>query len=123
MIPTSPRPIRADEAEVVRRSLAAVPVGDVPAALATSVGGLEVVARCECGCASVDFRAPASELRTALLADGLAQTPRGGVVGVIVWGRPDAITGLEVYDLGAGGDDLGLPVPGSIRPFEADAGG
>jgi hypothetical protein len=50
-------------------------------------------------------------------------TKLGGTVGIIVWGRDDQITGLEVYDLGAGEDDLTLPVPESIRPFEATAKG
>lgn len=30
---------------------------------------------------------------------------------------PIAITGLEIYDLGAGQHDLTLPVPTSIEPF------
>jgi hypothetical protein len=77
-----------------------------------------VVAKCECGCASVDFDAPPREERATLVADGTAQTSRGGQVGVIVWGRPDAITGLEIYDLGAGEGDLGLPVSASIIAWD-----
>jgi hypothetical protein len=41
------------------------------------------------------------------------------VVGVIVWGTADRVTGLEVYDLGAGPHDLTLPVPDSIEPFRS----
>jgi hypothetical protein len=34
---------------------------------------------------------------------------------VLVWASGDVITGLEVYDLGAGDDDITLPVPNSIH--------
>ena len=78
------------------------------------IGELEVIARCECGCATVHFDSPVSEERSKPIADGTGTTPRGGHVGVIVWGRSDAITGLEVYDLGAGDDDLVLPDPRSV---------
>jgi hypothetical protein len=81
-----------------------------------AISSLQVVARCECGCASVDFDAPASDQHSTVVADGIGHTPRGGQVGVIVWGRPDAITGLEIYDWGAG-DDLALPVPASVVAF------
>ena len=40
---------------------------------------------------------PASDQRSTIIADGTGTTPRGGQVGIMVWGRPDAITGLEVY--------------------------
>jgi len=52
-----------------------------------------------------------------LVADGIGTTSAGGQVGVIVWGRGKAITGLEIYDLGAGENDLKLPIPSSIKPF------
>jgi hypothetical protein len=41
----------------------------------------------------------------------------------MVWGRPDAITGLEIYDLGAGEDDLGLPVSASIIAWDRSEAG
>ena len=82
-----------------------------------AIGLLEVIGRCECGCASVNFAAPPSDERSTLIADGTGVTPRGGQVGVIVWGRSDAITGLEIYDRGAGDDDLVLPVPTSVVPW------
>ena len=85
------------------------------------IPGLQVVARCECGCASVDFDAPVSDQRSTVIADGTGHTPSGGQVGVIVWGRCDAITGLEVYDLGAGENDLGLPVPTSVIAWQPGA--
>lgn len=70
------------------------------------------------GCASVDFDGPTSEERSGVIADATGQTPRGGQVGIIVWGRSDAITALEIYDLGAGDHDLLLPVPTSVIPWD-----
>jgi hypothetical protein len=116
MIPER-RGINHSEAEVVRAALersARVPVDETVWAV---IPNLEVIARCECGCASVDFDAPNSEQRSGVIADTTAHTPRGGQVGVIVWGRSHAITGLEIYDLGAGDDDLVWPLPTSLTAW------
>jgi hypothetical protein len=110
------RSISSREIEVIRAALEQAAVAPVDPAAKDGVARLQVAGRCECGCASIDFEAPESE-RSTLLADGIGQTARGGQVGVIVWGRSDAITGLEIYDLGAGDHDLALPVPASIEPW------
>jgi hypothetical protein len=117
------RPIRQEEVEVIRATLRQAPVRSVNDDVVTSIPTLAVVARCECGCASVDFDERPSEHRSKPVGDGVGETPRGGRVGVIVWGRQDAITGLEIYDLGAGDDDLVLPVPESIMPWERSGAG
>ena len=113
MIPER-RGIREDEVAVIRTALERALVRPVDEAASAAVSTLEVVGRCECGCASVDFDSSTSDQRSTPIADGTGTTPRGGQVGVIVWGRPDAITGLEIYDLGAGDDDLVLPDPTSL---------
>jgi hypothetical protein len=112
------RRIRQNEAEIIRAALERASRVLLDDTVWAVIPNLEVVARCECGCASVDFDAPTSEQRSGIIADATGQTPRGGQVGVIVWGRSDAITGLEIYDLGAGDDDLVLPVPTSVIPWE-----
>jgi len=117
MIPER-RHIRQSEAEVIRAALDRASVAPVDQTVSAAIPNLEVVARCECGCASVDFDAATSEERSGIVADATGQTPRGGQVGIIVWGRSDAITALEIYDLGAGDDDLVLPVPSSVIPWE-----
>lgn len=122
MIPER-RAITKEEAEVVRAALERASVLRVDDAARVAVQTLAVVAKCECGCASVDFEAPPSEERPTLIADGTARTSRGGRVGVIVWGRPDAITSLEIYDLGAGEGDLGLPVSASIIGWDRSEAG
>ena len=83
MIPER-RGINHSEAEVVRAALersARVPVDERVWAV---IPNLKVIARCECGCASVDFDAPTSEQRSGVIADATGHTPRGGQVGVIV---------------------------------------
>jgi len=41
----------------------------------------------------------------------------GERVGVIVWGRPDAVTGLEIYDMSASATGLPLSQLQSIIPW------
>jgi len=117
------RAINEGEADVVRVAVERASVRTVSEAARKTIAQLQVIARCECGCASVDSDSAASEERPMPIADGTGTTPRGGQVGVIVWGRTDAITGLEIYDLGAGDDDLLLPVPTSVVPWERTKNG
>ena len=112
------RTIRQEEIEVIRATLQRASVQSVLETTAAAAENLIIVARCECGCASVDFDAPSSQDRSKPIADGTGVTPHGGKVGVIVWGRQDTITGLEIYDLGAGDGDLVLPIPASIVSWE-----
>jgi hypothetical protein len=79
---------------------------------------LRVVGKCDCGCDSVDFVEQGKIKHAKPIADGIGSTSRGGKVGVIIWGTPEVITGLEIYDLGAGDVDIKLPTPESIMPFE-----
>lgn len=73
---------------------------------------------CECGCDSVDFAEHDPEWPCGQSPMGTGKTPTGGDVGIIIWGIDDAVTGIEVYDLGAGDADIKLPVESSIRPWE-----
>jgi hypothetical protein len=111
-----PRPIREEESRMIEAALRRAPKEVVDGSALAAIPRLVVVDGCKCGCASVDFDGVAARSRP--LADGIGETPRGGQVGVIVWGSPNAITGLEVYDLGAGDGDLVLPKPETIVPWE-----
>jgi hypothetical protein len=82
-----------------------------------TISDLKVIGRCECGCAAIDLDALPSGQPSIPIADGTGTTLSGGQVGVIVWGRPEAITGLEIYDRGAGDSDLVLLIPTSIRAW------
>jgi hypothetical protein len=117
------RVIRGDEVDVIRAALERARVADIANGSMAAISSLQVVSRCECGCASIDFDVPSSDKRSTPLADGTAKTPAGGDVGLIVWGLGDVISGLEIYDLGAGDDDLVLPLPASIVPWERSEDG
>jgi hypothetical protein len=86
--------------------------------LASGVPGLRVVGRCDCGCASVDFEKDGQSASAHPIADAVGETPAGLKVGVILWGRADAVTGLEVYELDVGSASA-LPPLESLKPWNA----
>ena len=110
------RAIRQEEAEVLRAAIEKAALVSISPEVLSSIPQLTIVGRCECGCPSIHFD-DRSPLKSTVLAHGVGKTPAGGSVGILVWGRPDAITGLEIYDLGAGDEDLRLPVPDSIEAW------
>ncbi len=108
------RAVTRMEIDVIRAALEVGPISKTARRL--SIESLCVVGQCDCGCDSVDFEQPLPEAGSKPIADAVGATPSGGDVGVIVWGTNAIITGLEIYDLGAGAADLRLPDPRSIRP-------
>jgi hypothetical protein len=112
------RPIHPIEVEVIQTTLVEARVHLVDETAIASVRSLFIAGQCECGCASVEFDVPISLNRQRPVGDGIGVTPHGGRVGIIVWGNETVITGLEIYDLGAGDGDVVLPVPGSIVSWE-----
>jgi hypothetical protein len=80
MIPEH-RGINQSEAEIIRAALERASRAVLDETARAAIPNLEVVARCECGCASVDFDAPTSEQRSSVIADATGYTPRGGQVG------------------------------------------
>jgi hypothetical protein len=114
---TEPRQVTQEEADVIRAALDCAASTAPLVGLLRPLGELRVVGRCECGCDSIDFIPAETERHSRPLADGIGTTPAGGTVGIIVWGTDDAVTSLEIFDLGAGDGHVRLPVPESIRPF------
>jgi hypothetical protein len=112
------RTINPAEVAVLRAVLLRAPTEPDSTTLLTGIEALEVVERCPCGCDTVRFAVSVDAARERPIADGVGLTPAGGRVGVIVLGTADAIHELEVYDLGAGDNDLRLPVPDSIRSWD-----
>ncbi len=113
----TPRPISPQELAVILRTLdvcAAVPISD---SLRASVAELEVVSRCECGCDTVNFKGWGKSSPLQVIADGIADTPDGKGIGVIVFGSPDRVSCLEVYSY----DDepARLPKIESIRAYNS----
>jgi hypothetical protein len=115
------RQINTHEVEVIRVTLERAATSPELRNLEVTAERLMVVGKCDCGCDSVDFMGHNEVPGTRPIADAIGITPQGGKVGVIVWGTAQIITGLEIYDLGAGDNDLKLPSPDSIQPFEKAA--
>ena len=106
-----------EEVAVVRAALERVAAAPEFRRLTTSLEQLRVVSKCGCGCDSVDFADYDPGHPTRVIAQGTGTSAVGSLVGVMVWGTAESVTGLEVYDLGECLDsaDARLPVPSSIR--------
>lgn len=113
----TPREILPLETEVILRALDKCSAAPVTQSLLATVPGLEVVSRCECGCDTINFKGWGQSGPPQILADGVAETPDGKAIGVIVFGTPNQITCLEVYSY----DDepARLPTVESIRAYDA----
>jgi hypothetical protein len=110
------RPISAEELAVIRAALERASTRPIASHSIESVGHLHAIAKCGCGCDSVDFAAHDSANPSFPIADGIGTTSQGEEVGLIVWGTQDAITGLEVYALG--GEGHKLPIPETIHGWD-----
>lgn len=114
-----PRPIATAEVEVIRATFAQGQViREVSPAALEALPSLRVVAQCPCGCVSVDFaKTVPGSLRPTLLADAVATNVGGARFGLMVWGYPDVIAALEIYDVDSSDGNKQLPDPASIRSF------
>lgn len=93
------RQISNAEAAIVRWLLLhASVVGDL-SHLAPWVSGLRVVGRCSCGCPSIDFMVGGQGMGASPIANAIGRTADGVDVGVILWERDGAVSGLEFYDV------------------------
>lgn len=86
--------------------------------LRDSVRHLRVVARCTCGCASVDFVLDGQSAGAHPIAEAVVRDSRGRACGVIVWGLDGRVSGLEIYagDLDSATE---LPTVESLRRWDA----
>ena len=77
---------------------------------------LRVVARCDCGCPSVEFALPgtprAADSLAAPVVDAEARTPEGEPVGILVFAADGQLTQLEVYSFS--GEACSLPEPAGV---------
>jgi hypothetical protein len=74
----------------------------------TQVPNLQVVGVCGCGCPSVDFQVGGQDANAFIIADAYGTSPEGVPVGVLLWGKQDRISGLEVYPVT---DDQNFQLP------------
>jgi len=110
------RQISTAEAGIVRWLLLhASQIGDL-SHLAPWVSGLRVVGRCSCGCPSVDFVAGGQAIGASPIANAYGMTADGVAVGVILWERDGAVSGLEFYDVTQPVRSLPLVESLSVQP-------
>jgi hypothetical protein len=109
------RPISPAEAAIVRWMVLNAPVRGSTVHLEPGVAALRVVGRCSCGCPSVDFASHGQAPPARPIADAIGRTQDGVEVGVILWGRENVITGLEIYEFAT--RVSGLPVLQSMRAW------
>jgi hypothetical protein len=74
---------------------------------------VSVIARCGCGCPTIELavggRAARPSSPSTILTDAAGKSPEGVGVGIIVHGREDLISELEIYSLA--GDDAKITLP------------
>ena len=113
MWPETLRTISQQEAAVVASALRNAPTGIAAFDIEMQVPSLTVTNYCPCGCGSVSFAGPPIEGLAKQLADGRAFTAGGTQVGVFVWGTPERISSLEIYQMDE--DDASLPDPATVE--------
>ena len=111
------RKISEAESAVVERALTVAATDDAAGALSNRVRALQIVGRCGCGCASVDFRTPAPGQIARIVADADAFAADGEYVGLLIWAIDDELSGLEVYSYSD--NPAPLPVVTSITVHSA----
>jgi hypothetical protein len=112
--PITPRPITPAELAVIRAALERAPTASPMRHLRTPLESLQVVSTCTCGCDSVEFQLE-DDPHSRPVAQAIGTRPFGGLVGVLVWGTDNEITGLEVYDLSFDDRGIRLPMPESVQ--------
>jgi len=86
----------------------------------SQVARLRVVARCGCGCPTVDFALGPDRKRGAsdIVAEAGGKSPEGVSVGVILHAREGELAELEVYSTEGLDTSFALPLPESLERYE-----
>ena len=112
----APRPLNEAELELIEALLGAAGVG--VGRYLGQLARVEVVGGCSCGCPSIDLAVDGGSREGAakpvIVAD--AESPGGVPVGVILWARGGALSGLEVHPW-SGSDSIRLPAVDSLVNF------
>jgi len=107
------RPISTDERAVLERAVRVAPVDHVEIPSLDGLESLQVVGKCECGCATVQFRYPRSGEIADIVADAVGETATGEQVGILVFASEGRFTQLEI--VGYSDDPAPLPIASTIR--------
>ncbi len=109
----APRALSEDELELIEALLGAA--GARGGRYLGQVARVRVVGGCGCGCPSIDLELESGPREGApnalVVAD--AESPEGVPVGVILWARGGALSGLEVHPWN-GTDVIRLPRPDTL---------
>jgi hypothetical protein len=86
----------------------------------SQVDKLRVVAKCGCGCPTVDFAlGPDRKLGASeIVAEAGGKSPEGVSVGVILHAREGELSELEVYSTQGLDISFTLPIPDSLEHYE-----
>jgi hypothetical protein len=116
------RPATTEERALVKWLITHARVGSEYPPFLEQVALLQVVARCECGCPSVDFEPHGQVLGATAVAGASGNSPEGVPIGVTLWSRSGHISGLEVY-CQSESTSFTLPRPEDLKPSSERAGG
>jgi hypothetical protein len=114
--PTAVRAISADERAILEHALQYAPAkgGHMPSL--DQLDSLQVVGKCECGCASVDFQHLKPGEIAEVVADAIGETRSGETVDVIVFALGGNFVALEI--VGYSDIPATLPVPSTVRGWD-----
>ena len=112
-IPES-RPLATEEADLVRWLLRHGT--DQAGRFLPEVDGLRVVARCECGCASIDFVDSGEGFD--VLSDYQWEDEAGRLFGAFVFAKGGRLAGLEVWSIDGQAAPTSLPDPSQLVPLD-----
>jgi hypothetical protein len=93
---TADRPISPAEITLIHAMLERAALEPAYRRLVEGIESLRVIARCSCGCDSVDFNVRGQGCHPTPIADGTGETAAGGKVGVLIWGTAESVVGIEV---------------------------
>ena len=114
--PIAVRPISAEERAVLERAIRLAPSEGAETPSLDQLDSLQVVGKCGCGCASVDFRHLKSGQIAEVVADAIGETSRGELVGVLVFALDGNLVGLEI--VGYSEFPAPLPVASTVRSWD-----
>lgn len=114
--PIAVRAISADERVVLERALQYAPAKCAHMPSLDQLDSLQVVGKCQCGCASVDFRHLKPGEIAEVVADAIGETRFGETVDVIVFALGGNLAALEI--VGYSDIPATLPVPSTVRGWD-----
>ena len=111
--PIAVRAISLEERAVLERALECASVEDADIPSPDQLDSLQVVGKCQCGCASIDFRHLKPGEIADVVAEALGDTSVGEQVSVLVFALNGNLTGLEIVSYS--GTPAPLPLASTIR--------